>query len=194
MVAALHGQIWNDSQIGQSLGLSYQTVNSYLDYLIGAFLIRRLQPYQVNLRKRLTTSPKLYWRDSGLLHALLNTSDQEHLLNQPWVGASWEGYVIEQIIGETTSLGIRCDPWYFRTSDGYEIDLVLDFGKTLWAIEVKLTASPAQADMERLEKVSTMLEATHRFMVSKTKISIGDEKRGSLNLEELLERLRGEAT
>src|SRR5438132_10316002 len=72
MLAALHGQVWNASQVGQSMGLSYQTVNSYLDYLAGAFLIRRLQPYQANVRKRLVKTPRIYWRDSGLLHALLN--------------------------------------------------------------------------------------------------------------------------
>ena len=88
MLAALHGQVWNASQVGQSLGLSYHTVNSYLDYLAGAFLIRRLPPYQSNIRKRLVKSPRIYWRDSGLLHALLNAPDERALLSQPWVGAS----------------------------------------------------------------------------------------------------------
>ena len=90
MVAAVHGQLWNATQIGQSLGLTYATVNKYMDYLEGAFLIRRLQPYRANLRKRLTRSPKCYWRDSGLLHALLQATEQEDLPARPWVGASWE--------------------------------------------------------------------------------------------------------
>jgi len=99
MVAAVNGQLWNASQIGQSLGLSYMTVNGYMDYLVGAFLVRRLPSYQTNLRKRLVKRPKYFWRDSGLLHALLNVSDADDLLNQPWVGASWEGFVIDQILG-----------------------------------------------------------------------------------------------
>ena len=119
LLAAVHGQLWNASRIGQSLGLSYHTVNSYLDFLVGAFLIRRLPPYAANLGKRLVRSPKLYWRDSGLLHALLNVPDERTLLNQPWVGASWEGYVIEQIIGELAARGERVEPYFFRTSDGH---------------------------------------------------------------------------
>jgi hypothetical protein len=128
MLAALHGQVWNASQVGQSLGLSYQTVNTYVDYLVGAFLIPRLGPYRANIRKRLIKSPKVYWRDSGLLHALLNVSDQRTLLAQPRVGASWEGYVIEQVLGVLSATGMNYDAYYFRTSDRYELDLVLDFG------------------------------------------------------------------
>ncbi len=82
MLAALHGQTWNASQVGQSLGLSYHTVNTYLDYLVGTFLIRRLQPFQANIRKRLVKRPKVYWRDSGLLHALLNTPDGAALVGR----------------------------------------------------------------------------------------------------------------
>jgi predicted AAA+ superfamily ATPase len=74
MLAALHGQTWNASQVDQSMGLSCQAVNTCRDYLVGAFLIRRLLPYQANIRKRLIKIPKVYWRDSGLLHALLNIS------------------------------------------------------------------------------------------------------------------------
>ncbi len=98
MLAAAHGQAWNASQVGQSMGLDSKTVSSYVDYLVGAFLIRRLPPYQANIRKRLVKSAKVYWRDSGLLHALLNVPDAATLLDQPWVGASWEGFVIEQIL------------------------------------------------------------------------------------------------
>jgi hypothetical protein len=83
MTAALHGQPWDASQVGRSLGISYQTVNSYLDYLVGAFLIRRLPAYQANVRKRLVKRPKVYWRDTGLLHALLHAPDRDALLAQP---------------------------------------------------------------------------------------------------------------
>jgi predicted AAA+ superfamily ATPase len=190
MLAAVHGQVWNASQLGQSLGLSYKTVNSYLDYLAGAFLIRRLQPYQGNIRKRLVKSPKIYWRDSGLLHALLNIPDDRALLLQPWVGASWEGFVIEQILGELSSQGHMFDPYYFRTSDGYELDLVLDFGTERCAIEVKLTTSPGPADMNRLDKVADMIGVSQRFLVSQTRRSTGDAKRASCNLPGLIKRIR----
>ncbi len=190
LLAAVHGQVWNASQLGQSLGLSYKTINGYLDYLVGAFLIRRLPPYQVNIRKRLIKSPKVYWRDSGLLHALLNVADDRALLLQPWVGASWEGFVIEQILGELSSRGRNVDPYYFRTSDGHELDLVLDFGTERWAIEVKLTASPSPSDLNHLDKVADMIGASRRFLVSQTKRSAGNDKRASCNLPGLLKRLR----
>jgi predicted AAA+ superfamily ATPase len=190
MLAAVHGQTWNASQVGQSLGLSYKTVNSYLDYLAGAFLIRRLQPYQANIRKRLVKSPKVYWRDSGLLHALLNVSDERTLLGQPWVGASWEGFVIEQAIGELSSRGCAFDVYYLRTSDQYELDLVLDQGRDLWAVEIKLTTSPGPADMARLDKAANLIGASRRLLVSQTRRSIGDEKRASCNLTGFVERLR----
>lgn len=190
MLAAMHGQVWNASQIGQSLGLSYHTVNSYLDYLVGAFLIRRLPPYRPNVRKRLTKSPRVYWRDSGLLHALLNVPDQRSLLAQPWVGASWEGFVIEQAIGALNNVGEHFEAYCFRTSDQYELDLVLDFGGNLWALEVKLTASPGLSDMARLDKTAEMIGASRRYLVSKTSRTIGDKARASCNLGWLLDRLQ----
>ena len=189
LVAAVNGQVWNASQLGQSLGLSYHSVNSYLDYLVGAFLVRRLPPFHVNIRKRLVKSPKIFWRDTGLLHALLNAPDEATLLNQPWVGASWEGFVIEQVLGEISARGHRVDPYYFRTSDGYEIDLILDYGNERWAIEVKLTAFPSPSDMIRLDNAADMVEASHRFLISQTPRSAGDEKRASCNLAGFFERL-----
>lgn len=190
MLAALHGQTWNASQVGQSLGLSYQTVNSYLDYLVGAFLIRRLQPYQANIRKRLVKSPKVYWRDSGLLHALLNVPDERALISQPWVGASWEGYVIEQVLGQLSSRGRSFDAYYFRTSDQHELDLLLDFGKELWAVEVKLTSSPGPDDMRKLDKTADMIRASRRFLISQTSRSSGNNRRSSCNLPAFLKLLR----
>lgn len=190
LLAAVHAQVWNASRLGQSLGISYHTVNGYLDYLTGAFLIRRLQPFHANIRKRLVRSPKIYWRDSGLLHALLNVSDDRSLLVQPWVGASWEGFVIEQALGELAAQGRRFEPYFFRTSDGHEIDLVLDMGTERWAIEVKLTASPAPADMARLDATASMIKANRQFLVSQTPRSSGDAERASCNLVGLIERLR----
>lgn len=189
MLAALHGQVWNASQMGQSLGLSYHTVNSYIDYLAGAFLIRRLPSYQANIRKRLVKSPKVYWRDCGLLHALMKVPDERALLGQPWVGASWEGFVIEQALGVLSSLGRNFNAYYFRTSDQHELDLVLDFGKEFWAIEVKLTSSPTFEDMERLDKTANIIKASRRFLVTKTIRPSGDERRVSCNLSAFLDHL-----
>jgi len=189
MLAALHGQIWNASQVGQSLGLSYHTVNSYVDYLDGAYLIRRLAPYQTNVKKRLVKSPRVYWRDSGLLHAVLGVADEHALLGQPWVGTSWEGYVIEQIIGTLSASGRSFEPYYFRTSDGYEVDLVIDTGRDRWAIEIKLTSSPAPEDMDRLQRAADLVGASRRFLVTRTTQPAGNHHRASCNLAWLLERL-----
>jgi predicted AAA+ superfamily ATPase len=189
MLAAVHGQLWNASRIAQSLGLSYHTVNTYVEYLVGAFLIRRLPPFEANLGKRLVRSPKLYVRDSGLLHALLNVPDSSVLLQQPWVGASWEGYVVEQILGELSARGVRVTPYFFRTSDGQEIDLVLDTGTERWAIEVKLTGSPSPADMEKLDRSADLIGATRRYLVSQTPRSAGTATRASCNLSGVIDRL-----
>lgn len=190
MLAALQGQVWNASDVGRSLGLSYHTVNSYLDYLAGAFLIRRLPAYQTNIRKRLVKSPKIHWRDSGLLHALMNVADQDALLVQPWVGASWEGFVIEQALGELAARGRAFSAYYFRTSDRHEIDLVLDFGDEQWAVDVKLSSAPTLQDMARLDGTADMIDASRRFLVSQTARPSGDERRTSCNLETFLQHLQ----
>lgn len=186
MLSAVHGQTWNASQLGQSLGLNYKTVNSYVDYLVGAFLVRRLPAYRANVRKRLVKSPKVYWRDSGLLHALLNVPDRRSLLAHPLVGASWEGFVIEQALGVLSLIARPFDAYHFRTSDGGELDLVLDFGNELWAVEVKITASPGAADMERLNKTADMIGATRRLLVSNTPTPTEADGRISCNLPRLL--------
>lgn len=189
MVAARHGQSWNASQIGSSLGLDYKTINTYLDYLAGAFLVRRLPPYQVNVSKRLVKTAKVYWRDTGLLHALMGIENQENLLNQPWVGASWEGFVVEQVLSALTSLGIPHEAFFFRTSDQYEIDLVLELRGQLTAIEIKLTTSPTTTDFDRLSRAADLIGASRRFLVSRVADEQGDDKLASCNLAGLLRRL-----
>ena len=189
MLAAVHGQLWNASQLGKSLGLTYHTVNSYLDYLEGAFLIRRLPAYHANVRKRLVKSPKIYWRDTGFLHALMGVTESSALLEQPWVGASWEGFVIEQILGHLSARGRRFDAHHFRTSDGKELDLVLELEGETWAVEVKLTASPGPHDMRRLDEVANLIGANRRFVVSQARRALGDEWMGSVNLGRMLEFL-----
>jgi predicted AAA+ superfamily ATPase len=189
MLAALHGQVWNASQVGQSLGLSYHTVNGYLDYLEGAFLIRRLPPYHANIGKRLVKSPKVYWRDSGLLHSLLGGVEQADLLHQPWVGASWEGFVIEQLLARLAERDRRAEAYFFRTSDQQEIDLMLDFGGQLWALEVKLTASPGPDAMRRLNRAADLIGAGKRILVSRTPRSVANDREISCSLPWLIRHL-----
>ena len=176
MLAANHGREWNASQIGKSLGLSYHTVNHYLDYLEGAFLIRRLPPFYANIGKRLIKSPKVYWRDCGLLHSILSVTDFDDLLNQPWVGLSWEGYVIEQILGALNNADVVFDAWYLRTSDRHEIDLILQFGAALWAIEIKLTTEPTPAAFAKLNQTADLIGADKRILISQNKEFMESER------------------
>lgn len=189
MTAAVHGQVLNASQLGNSLGITYHTVIGYLDYLTGAFLHRVLPPYQANLAKRLSKRPKLYWRDSGLLHALLNVSSRSALLDQPWVGASWEGFAIEQILGCLAHRGMAAEPFYFRTSDGYEADLVLELSGELWAIEVKLSTVAKPQDMAHLERVADFIGARRCILVSRTGQAHQDGRRVSCGLPWLIDHL-----
>ncbi len=140
MLAHYHGQLWNASTIAGSLGVSAPSVRHYLDILESTFMVRVLQPYSANLGKRLVKSPKVYLRDSGLLHTLLNLPSHDALLGHPVLGASWEGWVIEQILAQAP-LGSR--PSFFRTASGNEIDLLLELpGGQLCAIEIKHSTSP----------------------------------------------------
>ncbi|MBI2157555.1 MAG: DUF4143 domain-containing protein, partial [Candidatus Rokubacteria bacterium] len=189
MLATVHGSVWHAAPIGASLGLSYHTVNSYLEYVRGAYLVRLLPPFLPNLRKRLVRSPKVYWRDSGLLHALLGVASREQLLTQPWVGASWEGWVIEQILAHLTGGGRDYEAHFLRTSDGLEIDLVLELGRTRWAIEIKLTTSPSPADLERLARAADLIGAGRRCLVSRTARPAESATTLSCNLARLLQAL-----
>jgi predicted AAA+ superfamily ATPase len=168
MLAASHGFIWNASQIGKSLGLTYHTINTYLDFLEQAYLIRKLPPYFVNIKKRLVKSPKIYFRDSGLLHSLMNTGTRDELLTQPWVGTSWEGWVIEQILIFLNMNNINFDgPYYFRTSDGNEIDLILVINRNIFTFEIKLSSAPAREDMERLKKAAGLVGDCQKIIISR---------------------------
>lgn len=140
MLAHQQGALVNASVLGRSLGLDTRTVNRYIDLLVEMFLVRRLEPWHANLGKRLTKSPKLYVRDSGLLHALLGLPDEETLLGHPAVGASWEGFVLENLI---TAAGPNASAHFYRTNAGAEIDLLLNWPSgECWAIEVKRSLAP----------------------------------------------------
>jgi predicted AAA+ superfamily ATPase len=153
MLAHVQSGLLNASQLAANLGISVQSIIRYIDLLVDLLLVRRLQPYHTNYGKRLVKSPKVFIRDSGLLHALLGIKDIELLQSHPIVGASYEAFVIENCL--------NCAPkhtqaYFYRTSSGAEIDLLLELpDQSLWAVEIKRSLAPklqkgfyyAQADL-----------------------------------------------
>ncbi len=153
MLAHFHGQIWNASEFGRALGANDKTARNYLDLLCSTFVIRRLQPWHANLKKRQVKSPKVYLSDSGLLHALLGITTMHDLRGHPKVGASWEGFMLEQILER---LGAEDDEAHFwSVHSGPELDLLIVRGKQRLGFEFKLTVAPTvtrsmHASMEAL--------------------------------------------
>ncbi len=140
MLAHYHGQLFNVSQLANSLDLSSVTIKNYLEILHQAFIVRVLLPFHTNIKKRLVKTPKMYFRDTGLLHTLLNLRSFEELQSHPVVGASFEGFVIEQIIN---SMPKEYETFFYRTAAGAEMDLVLVAGgQCKIGLEVKYTLSP----------------------------------------------------
>ena len=139
MVAHLHGQMFNASAIAASLGLSASTTGRYLDHLCDTLMVRRLEPYYVNLGKRLVKTPKVYVRDSGLLHSLLGIRKVNDLLGHPGTGASWEGFVVEQI---ASHLPDGATMSFYRTAAGAELDVVVEMGQKKLGFEVKFSSAP----------------------------------------------------
>ena len=155
MLAHLHGSILNTEQLGNSLSISATTVKRYIDFLEGAFMIRRLPPYFVNIGKRLVKSPKVYIVDNGILHFLLGIQNEKELILSAMSGPSWEGYVISQIIYAAPN---RLDAYYYRTQVGAECDLVLVRGNTVKAcVEIKLSksTSPSKGFYQSVEDLSS---------------------------------------
>ena len=140
MLAHYHGNIWNASTFAKSLGITVPTVNRYLQFLEGAFIVRQLRPYHINIGKRLLKAPKVYLRDSGMLHYLANIENFDMLQGHVLVGHSWEGYVIEQII---QSLPDDVQAYYYRTHHGAEVDCVLVKGnQPVMSVEIKYSKTP----------------------------------------------------
>lgn len=137
MIAHCHGQAWNGAELARAIGVSQTTVRRYLDALTDALTVRQLQPWYANMAKRQVRSPKVYVRDSGLLHRLLGIADRHDLLGHPKVGASGEGFVIEQIL----MLDVH-NPWFWGTHTGAELDLMVDVDGEHVGVEVKRTDQP----------------------------------------------------
>ena len=141
MLAHHQGSVLNAANLARNLDVSGVTIGRYLDLMADLLLIRRLQPWTFNISKRLIRSPKIYVRDSGITHALLNIADINQLLGHPVVGGSWEGFVIENLLSVAPA---TVQPYYYGTPGGAEIDLILEFsGAAKWAIEIKRSSSPS---------------------------------------------------
>ena len=140
MLAHWHGQLWNGAEFGRAFGVSHTTVRRYLDLLTSVFVVRQLQPWFENIRKRQVRSPKVYIADSGLLHALLGLADRTDVVSHPKVGASWEGFVIQQIVQLLRAPTERCFHW--STHAGAELDLLVMAGSRRYGFEVKRAEAP----------------------------------------------------
>jgi len=140
MIAHYHGQIWNGSELARAFGVSHMTVRGYLDLLTGALVLRQLQPWHENMGKRQVKAPKIYLADSGMLHSLLGIQTQSDLESHPKVGASWEGFIIKEIIYR---LGVNKEECYFwATHSGAELDLLIVRGARRLGFEIKRTTAP----------------------------------------------------
>ncbi len=139
MLAHYHGQQAILTEIAKSLEVSHTTARTYLDILQDFFMVRQLQPWSGNSKKRLVKTPKVYLRDSGILHSLLNISSYDQLMGHPVVGASWEGFVMENILN---NLSPNWTPSYYRSSNQTEIDLVLESATEVWGVEIKKSIAP----------------------------------------------------
>ena len=141
MLAHSQGGLWNAASLARSLAVDGKTVARYVDLLADLLLVRRLPPFHANVRKRLAKSPKIYVRDSGIVHALLRLDDLDGVLGHPIAGASWEGFVIETLLRAAPE---RTEASFYRTASGVEIDLVLELpGGRVWAVEIKRGLAPA---------------------------------------------------
>ncbi|MHB9003550.1 MAG: ATP-binding protein [Coriobacteriia bacterium] len=169
ILAHYHGQTWNAADAARTMGVTEATARRYLDVLTDAFMIRQLQPYHANLRKRQVKSPKVYVRDSGLLHQLLGIDSTKALLMHPKVGASWEGFAMEQVL-----MSQEYDEAYFwATHQGAEIDLVIRQGDSLRGVEFKRADAPKATQSIRialedlgLDRVAVVYPGDKRYPLS----------------------------
>jgi hypothetical protein len=157
IIAHKHGQYWNHSEAAGIIGVSYKTIQRHIEILKGAYILRELSPFCTNIQKRLRKAPKIYLRDSGLLHALLLIQDQAKLSAHPSLGASWEGFCIEQIISLTHSRDEECFTWSVQS--GPEVDLVLTKKNGLFGFECKASDAP--------QRTSSMISAVNDLSLAK---------------------------
>ncbi len=161
MLAHYHGQTWNGAKIARSMDVSGKTARAYLDILSGTYMVRQLQPWFVNVGKRQVKSPKVYLRDSGLLHSLLNISNWEGLFSHPTVGASWEGFVLEQVI-YTLQL-YEGEVYFWATHNGAELDVLFFRNGRSYGIEIKFKEAPKVT--KSMNIAIETLDLTHLWVI-----------------------------
>ncbi len=166
MLAHSHGQIWNAAPIAASLGLSQPTIRKYLDILTGLFMVRQIQPWHANIKKRQVKAPKVYIRDTGILNSLLGIKTEADAPRHPGCGASWEGFVIEEIIHAVEP----DDVYFWATHQGAEIDLVLFKGGKMYGVEIKRQDAPTMTPSMRfaledlkLERIAVIYPGQKRY-------------------------------
>lgn len=166
MLAHHHGQTWNASELARSMGLSDKTVRGYLDLLTGTYMLRQLQPWHENLGKRQVKAPRIYFRDPGLLHHLLDIPTRHHLLGHPKVWASWEGFAIEQILRAFRAR----EAYFWATHEGAEVDLLFTAGGRKLGFEIRFTEAPRMTASMRtaqetlgLDHLYVVHPGAHRF-------------------------------
>jgi uncharacterized protein len=170
MLTHYHGQTWNAAEPARALGISEPTVRNYLDILSGIFMIRQLQPWHASLKKRQVKAPKIYFRDTGLLHQMLGIRSEKDLLTHPKYGASWEGYIIE----ETIKAANPDDAYYWATHGGAELDLLLVKNGRMLGVECKRMDAPrltpsmttALKDL-KLERIAVIYPGRKRYSLHK---------------------------
>lgn len=171
MIAHYHGQIWNASEFGRSFGVADTTVRNYLDLLTSTLVIRQLQPWFENISKRQVRAPKIYIVDSGLVHTLLNINNMNELEGHPKLGATWEGFVMDQVIRTINARNEEC--FFWATHAGAELDLLVVRGKDRFGFEIKRTTTPvitpsmriALSDL-KLESIEVIHAGEHTFQLS----------------------------
>ena len=176
MLAHVNGAVWNASQLASSLGVSFHTINRYTDILEQTFLIRKLPPYFANIGKRVVKSPKVYFRDTGLLHYFLGIHESKALPVHPARGASWEGFVIEQVISAFQLVSPGSMAFYWRTAAGAEVDLLIKRGERLIPLEIKLHSSPSRRDVPGLVSCMKDLKLNRGYVLypGEEEYSIGE--------------------
>ena len=171
MLAHWHGQLWNGTEFGRAFGVAHTTVRRYLDLMTSVFVVRQLQPWYENIGKRQVRSPKIYIGDSGVLHALLGLTTREQIVSHPKVGASWEGFVVQQIIHLLAAHPEQCFHW--STHSGAQLDLLVVAGNRRYGFEIKRTEAPRRTSSMRsaletlgLERLDVVHAGPHRYALA----------------------------
>lgn len=187
MLAHLQGETINYSKLAANLEVDAKTVSNYIDILTGLLLVRRLEPWHANVKKRLVKSPRYYVRDSGILHRLLGINNYDALLSNPVLGKSWEGFVVENIHSVMPS---RAETYFYRTAAGAEVDLVIKMPSSeVWAVEIKYGVAPKPG--KHYSQTCDDVGATHKYILygGSDEFPVGNDVK-IISLSGLMERLQ----